>query len=108
MLFGVAAALKYSNAIFALAALPLAFTCARREGGGRLRAGLAYVAGGAVAVAAFAGPWFLALWREFGNPVFPLMNAWFAGTAHTWASCGEALAPIHARATANARRLRKR
>ena len=77
VLFGVAAALKYSNAFFALAALPLAFTCTGREGGGRLRAGLAYVAGGAVAVAVFAGPWFLALWREFGNPVFPLMNAWF-------------------------------
>jgi hypothetical protein len=76
-LFGVAAALKYSNAFFALAALPLAFTCAGRQGGGRLRAGLAYVAGGGVALAVLAGPWFLVLWREFGNPVFPLMNAWF-------------------------------
>jgi hypothetical protein len=77
VLFGVAAALKYSNAFFALAALPLAFTCAGREGSARLRAGLGYVAGGAVAVAVLAGPWFLLLWREFGNPVFPLMNAWF-------------------------------
>jgi hypothetical protein len=77
VLFGVAAALKYSNACFALAALPLAFTCAGPQGSGRLRAGLAYVAGGAVAVAVLAGPWFLVLWREFGNPVFPLMNAWF-------------------------------
>src|SRR5213076_205304 len=39
-LFGAAAALKYSNAIYALAALAL-------------------------------------LMREFGNPVFPLMNGWF-------------------------------
>ena len=77
VLFGAAAALKYSNAFFALAALPLAFTCAPRESGGRLRGGLAYIAGGAVAVAVFAGPWFFVLWREFGNPVFPLMNAWF-------------------------------
>jgi hypothetical protein len=76
-LFGAASALKYSNAFFALAALPLAFTCADAKGGGRLRAGLAYVAGGAVALAVLAGPWFLVLWREFGNPVFPLMNAWF-------------------------------
>ena len=30
-----------------------------------------------MAVAVLAGPWFLVLWREFGNPVFPLMNAWF-------------------------------
>ena len=44
----------------------------------------------------------------FGLANLAMMNAWFAGTAHTWASCGEALAPIHARATANARRLRKR
>jgi hypothetical protein len=76
-LFGVASALKYSNVFFAVAALPLAFTCAGRQGGGRLRAGLAYVAGGAVAVTVLAGPWFFVLWREFGNPVFPLMNAWF-------------------------------
>jgi hypothetical protein len=76
-LFGAASALKYSNAFFALAALPLAFTGADPKGGGRLRAGLAYVAGGAVALAVLAGPWFLVLWREFGNPVFPLMNAWF-------------------------------
>ena len=67
-LFGAAAALKYSNAIFALAALPLAISA---------RAGLAYVAGGAIAVALLAGPWLALMWYEFGNPVFPLFNAWF-------------------------------
>jgi hypothetical protein len=70
LLFGAAAALKYSNAIFALAALALA-------AGLGARATFAYVAGGAAAVAVLAGPWCLALWREFGNPVFPLFNAWF-------------------------------
>ena len=69
-LFGVAAALKYSNAVFALAAMPLAIAKGRR-------ASLAYIAGAAAAVAALAGPWLLALQREFGNPVFPLMNARF-------------------------------
>ena len=69
-LFGAASALKYSNAVFALTALVL---LARRPA----RAVLGYVAGGALAVALLAGPWCLALLREFGNPVFPLFNAWF-------------------------------
>jgi len=70
VLFGAAAALKYSNVFFAVAALPLALAIS-------WRAGLAYIAGGLLAVAVLAGPWLLALQREFGNPVFPLMNAWF-------------------------------
>jgi hypothetical protein len=69
-LFGAAAALKYSNAIYALAAIALLLGLGRR-------AVLAYVVGGALAVALLAGPWCVALLREFGNPVFPLFNAWF-------------------------------
>ena len=76
-LFGAAAALKYSNAIFALAALPLALALPGLPRARRLSAGLCYAAGGAAAVALLAGPWLLALWREFGNPLFPLMNGWF-------------------------------
>jgi hypothetical protein len=68
VLFGTAAALKYSNGIYVLAALPLVLS---------MRAALAYLAGAALAIAVLAGPWMLALLREFGNPVFPLMNAWF-------------------------------
>ena len=67
-LFGAAAALKYSNGIYVLAALPLALAA---------RAGLVYVLGAGLAIAVLAGPWFAVLMREFGNPVFPLMNAWF-------------------------------
>jgi len=63
-LFGAAAALKYSNAIFAVAALPLAFVSRRSV--------LAYAAGGAAAVALLAGPWLFLMWREFGNPLFPM------------------------------------
>jgi hypothetical protein len=44
----------------------------------------------------------------FGLANLALMEAWFAGSAASWAAAGEALAPIHARATANARRLRRR
>jgi len=76
-LFGAAAALKYSNAIFAMAALPLALVVPGVSGRSRLRPFLAYVAGGAAALAVLAGPWLAMMYREFGNPVFPLMNAWF-------------------------------
>lgn len=73
-LFGVATALKYSNAIFAAAALPLVLVA---HGPSRLRACLGYIIGGAVAFGVLAGPWLLLMYREFGNPVFPLMNGWF-------------------------------
>ena len=69
VLFGAAAALQYSNAVFAVAALPLVL--------GRRRAALAYVAGGLLAVALLAGPWLVLMAREFGNPVFPMFNGWF-------------------------------
>lgn len=77
ILFGLAAALKYSNAVFALAALPLAAAMPGVRGAARWRTGLGYAAGGALAVALMAGPWLVMLAREFGNPVFPLFNAWF-------------------------------
>jgi hypothetical protein len=76
-LFGAAAALKYSNAVYALAALPLTLAMPGAIGAARLRACAAYVAAGALAVTILAGPWLALLWREFGNPVFPLMNGWF-------------------------------
>jgi hypothetical protein len=76
-LFGAAAALKYSNAIFVLAALPLAFCLPGLAGAARLRAALAYIGGAAVAMGLLAGPWLALMLREFGNPVFPLFNAWF-------------------------------
>jgi hypothetical protein len=65
-LFGMAASLKYSNAFFALAACVLALPSLG-----------AYVLGGIAAVALFAGPWLMHLYLEFGNPFFPLFNAWF-------------------------------
>src|SRR2546428_7750094 len=46
-------------------------------GASRLRACFAYVLGAALAVGLLAGPWFALLMREFGNPAFPLLNAWF-------------------------------
>jgi hypothetical protein len=77
LLFGSAAALKYSNALFALAAFPLALALPGVRGAVRARAGLAYAAGGVLALAVLAGPWMALMAREFGNPVFPLLNGWF-------------------------------
>jgi len=77
VLFGAAAALKYSNGIFALAALALVVTTPAGSWAARLRPLLTYAAGGGVAIAVLAGPSMVFLYREFGNPVFPLMNAWF-------------------------------
>lgn len=68
LLLGAAAALKYSNAVYVLAALPLAIA---------MRGGLAYLIGAAAAATVLAGPWLLLVLREFGNPVFPLFNGWF-------------------------------
>lgn len=68
VLFGAAAALKYSNAIYVLAALPLAIA---------VRGGFAYLIGAAAALGVLAGPWLVLMLREFGNPVFPLFNGWF-------------------------------
>jgi hypothetical protein len=76
-LFGAAAALKYSNAIFALAAFPLVLAVPGLSRGARLRACLTYIAGGAIAVGVLAGPWLALMYRDFGNPVFPLLNNWF-------------------------------
>src|SRR3989449_5671617 len=75
-LFGAAAALKYSNAIYALAALPLALAMPGQSGVARARACLAYLAGGAVALAAIAGPWLASLVRGFCNPGVPLLDGW--------------------------------
>jgi len=77
LLFGAAAALKYSNGLFAISGLLLNGTFSNRRVRERVTTSFSYIAGGAAAVAAFAGPSLLALWREFGNPVFPLFNRWF-------------------------------
>lgn len=76
-LFGAAAAIKYSNIIFVVAALPLVFALPRVSLAARIGTSAAYLGGAALALAALAGPWLLAMLREFGNPVFPMMNAWF-------------------------------
>ena len=77
LLFGAAAALKYYNGIFALAALPLVLALPAGSWRARLRSAAVYAAAGAVALAVLAGPWMLLMWHKFRNPVFPLFNGWF-------------------------------
>lgn len=82
VLLGVAAALKLSNAAFAIAAVPaLAFYPGRTERRARVIA--MFGTGCAVAFATVALPWSMQLWREFGNPFFPFLNHWFASPDFT-------------------------
>jgi len=81
VLFGMAAALKYSNAFFALAGLLLAATVPTRRPALQARSVGAYMAGGAISVLVLAGPWMAAMYREFGNPVFPHLNGLFRSPA---------------------------
>ena len=76
-LFGAAAALKYSNGMFALAALVLVASQPGSGGFARMRMLFAYAAGGVAGVALFGGATLVHLYREYGNPVFPLFNGWF-------------------------------
>lgn len=89
-LFGAAAALKYSNAVFVLAAFPLAMVMPGLVGRSRWLAAGAYLAGAALAVGVLAGPWLALMQREFGNPLFPLTSA--AGGRFMVQDLGAALA----------------
>jgi hypothetical protein len=92
VLLGMASALKLTNGIFAVGTAGFAFAGAPRL---RERAGWIPLSaiGFALAFAAIAGPWQIALWRHFGNPVFPYF---FAGGAmrdarflpHSWLDVG--------------------
>ena len=77
VLFGTAAALKYSNAMFAMAAVVLVLWQPGAQASVRFRALAAYCAGVAGGLALLGGQTFVHLYREYGNPVFPLFNAWF-------------------------------
>lgn len=82
VLCGIAAALKLSNAVFAIAAVPaLAFM----PGGivDRARGVFGFGVACGMAFAAVSLPWSWQLWREFGNPFFPFLNHWFASPDFT-------------------------
>jgi hypothetical protein len=72
VLIGAATGLKLTNAVFAVAA-----AAAVLAGPRPLRQLLALGAGGVAGALAVDGVFAWQLWRAFGNPVFPLLNALF-------------------------------
>jgi hypothetical protein len=72
LLIGAAVGLKLTNAVYAIGAAA-SVLAARRPLPATLWLGL----GGAAGALVTGGAWSLMLWREFGNPVFPMFNAVF-------------------------------
>ncbi len=72
LLIGAAVGLKLTNAVYAIGAAAAVLAASRP-----LLATLCLGIGGAIGAAATGGAWSLMLWREFGNPVFPMFNAVF-------------------------------
>jgi hypothetical protein len=72
LLLGAAVGLKLTNVVFALGAAAAVLLSARP-----LLAMTCLGLGGAIGALATGGAWSLMLWREMGNPVFPLFNGIF-------------------------------
>jgi Glycosyltransferase family 87 len=72
LLIGAAVGLKLTNAVYALGAAAAVLVASRP-----LLATLCLGMGGAAGALATGGAWGLMLWREMGNPIFPLFNAVF-------------------------------
>ena len=72
LLIGAAVGLKLTNAVYAIGAVAAVLAAGRP-----VMATLCLGIGGAAGALATGGAWSLMLWREFGNPVFPMFNAVF-------------------------------
>lgn len=72
LLLGAAVGLKLTNVVYALGAAAAVLIAARP-----LVATVCLGLGGAIGAVATGGAWSLMLWRETGNPIFPLFNAVF-------------------------------
>jgi hypothetical protein len=73
LLIGIAVALKLSNLLFAVTALPL-LLMASPAWKTRIQAVAIFALGGLVGTALAGGWWAWQLWKMFGNPFFPLFN----------------------------------
>lgn len=71
-LIGCAVGLKPTNIVFAVGAAAAMLASARPS-----RAVALLAVGGALGAAVAGGPWGYVAWRDVGNPVFPLFNAFF-------------------------------
>jgi hypothetical protein len=76
LLFGVAAALKMTNAVHAIAAAAMLLMLPRPVAV-KIRFAALYAAVTAAAFTLVAAPWAYRLEHKFGNPFFPLLNNWF-------------------------------
>jgi len=72
LLIGAAVGLKLTNVVYALGAAAAVLAAARP-----LTATACLGLGGIIGAVATGGAWGLMLWREMGNPIFPLFNAVF-------------------------------
>ena len=72
VLIGAAVGLKLTNVVYALGAAAAVLVASRP-----LKATFCLGVGGAAGALATGGAWGLMLWREMGNPIFPLFNAVF-------------------------------
>jgi hypothetical protein len=72
LLLGAAVGLKLTNVVYALGAAAAVLATTRP-----LIATICLGLGGAIGAIATGGAWSLMLWREMGNPIFPLFNAVF-------------------------------
>jgi Glycosyltransferase family 87 len=72
LLIGASVGLKLTNVVYALGAAAAVLAASRP-----ILATLCLCAGGAIGALATGGAWGLMLWREMGNPIFPLFNAVF-------------------------------
>jgi hypothetical protein len=72
LLLGAAVGLKLTNVVYALGAAAAVLAASRP-----LLATLCLGVGGVAGAVATGGAWSLMLWREMGNPIFPLFNGIF-------------------------------
>jgi hypothetical protein len=76
LLLGIGCGLKLTNAVYAVALLPMLFGKQRASSRYFYRT-LCYTVSGIIGFAVIDGYWAWRLFREFGNPVFPLVNTLF-------------------------------
>jgi len=89
-LLGAAAALKLTNAVYALGAT-LALYMSAEMSIVHVRRVLIFCISGAVTGIVLLGPWMWFLWETFGNPLFPVYNNFFQSpwvSAHKFAFQG--------------------
>jgi hypothetical protein len=77
VLFGIAGGLKLTTMPFCVAGTVAVFAAPRLAGGSRLPSVGAFVLGGLIAGALVGGPWWVLMYRHFGNPLLPYMNQIF-------------------------------